>query len=238
MMDNTSKDPVQVRTQDKVSRIRVQRSQLYDELAADIADNYADSTGNQDTSLSENTENIAGIPKASVYTLSSSSKKYEKSSWSYRNWFEYQVHCHALCHACVETRYLDWHAAHLEDKTQIEVLNPDVRQDKGLGQTTPLGKPFAPVSGNVKTDYSSLLPDYGTLRGYGIGVFQAVNSGTEDLRNTYSRYGYQPPLYEDWYGRITHTDFVSMYDKPSIYRTSGWMVQRFLQPLCGNDGFY
>ena len=71
----------------------------------------------------------------------------------------------------METRYLDWHAAHLEDKTQIEVLNPDVRQDKGLGQTDPLGKPFADVSGNVKTDYSSLLPDYGTLRGFGIGVF-------------------------------------------------------------------
>ena len=86
MMDNTSKDPVQVRTQDKVSRIRVQRSQLYDELAKDIAKKYADnSTGNQDTSLSENTKPIASIPKASVYTLSSSSKNYEKSSWSYRN---------------------------------------------------------------------------------------------------------------------------------------------------------
>lgn len=53
MMDNTSKDPVQVRPQDKVSRIRVQRSQLYDELAKDIAEKYVDSTGNQDTSLSE-----------------------------------------------------------------------------------------------------------------------------------------------------------------------------------------
>ncbi len=94
----------------------------------------------------------------------------------------------------VETRYLDWHAAHLEDKTQIEVLNPDVRQDKGLGQTTPLGKPFAAVSGNVKTDYSSLLPDYGTLRGYGIGVFQAVNSGTEDTRNTYQGTGISLPF--------------------------------------------
>ena len=220
MMDNTSKDPVQVRTQDKVSRIRVQRSQLYDELAKDIAKKYADnSTGNQDTSLSENTKPIASIPKASVYTLSSSSKNYEKSSWSYRNWFEYQVYCDAWYHDRVETRYLDWHAAHLEDKTQIEVLNPDVRQDKGLGQTDPLGKPFADVSGNVKTDYSSLLPDYGTLRGYGIGVFQAINSGTEDTRNTYV----QGPLYEDWYGRITHTDFVSMYDKlPYIGRQDGW----------------
>lgn len=69
-------------------------------------------------------------------------------------------------------------------------------------------------------DYSSLLPYYGTLRGYGIGVFQAENRGTEDTRNGEL---VQSNLREDWYGRITHTDFVSMYDKlPYIGRQDGW----------------
>lgn len=227
MMSDTSKDPVVVRDQDKVSRIRVQRSQFYDELEEKLKKDLKD--GYSDDSFAEHTEEVDGQPKASVRTLNSSAANYEKSSWSYRNWFAYETVCynHGYWYTS-ESRYLDWHAAHLEDKTQIQVLNPDVRQDKGLGNTSGTdafgkilsGYPFGTASGNVQLDYSSLLPYYGTLRGYGIGVFQAANSGTEDTRGR--GWGYSD-LKEDWYGRITHTDFVSMYDKlPYIGRQDGW----------------
>lgn len=77
MMSDTSKDPVVVRDQDKVSRIRVQRSQFYDELEDELKKDLKD--GYSDDSFAEHTEEVDGQPKASVRTLNSSAANYEKS---------------------------------------------------------------------------------------------------------------------------------------------------------------
>lgn len=208
---STSMDPsYQVRAQDKVSHIRVQRSALYDAWFKN-----SDPVGNGSLTINRKDDAITRTKDKTVLNKTSGTEN-GKSSWSYRDWYAYQTSYGATY------SYAEWHAGHLEDAASIYVIPPVIRQKNGLGMPAD-GAPFADPSGDITKNYpnTSDVPAYGLLRGYGLGIYQQNHDGIEIASVRTGHYD-EVPLRDDWNGRITHADYVSMRDTlPYIGRRDG-----------------
>ncbi|MCD7906453.1 MAG: hypothetical protein LUH04_01915, partial [Clostridium sp.] len=215
---NLSRDPRyagKVRQEDKVSRIRVQKSAVSDDNA--------------------------GTEKGDNVTVVNRSDRGTKSTWSYRNW--HYVYTDAMYSGNHD--YSEWHAGHLEDETLIRVLPSNVQQQKGLGMTAdgkafaaaggniqydqPTdGFPFL-IPGIAGSQMLG-LPYYGQLRAFGIGINQQVDSSTEKSTprtwvstGMYSGYYIYDYLYSEWNNRFTHVDYAQLTDVlPLIGRKDGF----------------
>ena len=215
---NLSRDPRyagKVRPEDKVSRIRVQKSAVSDA-----------NTG------SESGDNVTVVNSGGAQT---------KSTWSYRNW--HYVYMDYSYYG--NTNYSEWHAGHLEDGAEIRVLPSQVQQQKGLGMTAggkAFAAAGGNIQYDQPTDglqflipgiagFQTLgLPYYGQLRAYGIGINQLVDTSTEKSTprtwvstGTYSGYYIYDYLYSEWYNRFTHVDYADLTDiMPEITRKDGF----------------
>lgn len=207
--EDNSKDPYQARTQDQVTRIRVQEADLYNKWYKECFSKQKEYDGDK-------------LDKTVLAKAENGEMNRGKSNWSYKNWHFHQEHYHAYRNYHPVTKYSEWHARHLEDETVINGVPSDVLLQKGLGQTgkiqnSDLGKPFAAASGDIRKDSSQT--DYGKLRAYGIGINQLAYQTPDDVAGNI----YEDPLYAEWKDRITHVDYLSMNDTlPYIGRKDGF----------------
>lgn len=213
---STSMDPYTVRQQDKVSHIRVQRPELYETWFGDGAGNVTTTVDGKQISI-DRTDGNTQTKRPEDRTVLTGGRGNGKSSWSYRDWYAYLAtndHSHY--------KYAEWHAGHLEDAASMYVIPPVIRQKNGLGMPAG-GAPFADPSGDITQNYpnDSEVPAYGLLRGYGLGIYQQNHDGIE-IKSVRPTHMVEVPLRDDWYGRITHADYVSMRDTlPYIGRRDG-----------------
>ena len=203
---NLSREPRyagKVRDQDKVSRIRVQKSAVSNRNAG-----------------SETGDNVTVVNSKAAAT---------KSTWSYRNWHYVYDSYYSYTFSEWHAGHLEDEAQIRVLPAQVQQQKGlgktvDGRAFAAAGGNIQFDQPtdaFTFLIPGITGNQTLGIPYYGQLRAFGIGINQLIDSSSEKSTSI-GRYSYTY-LNSEWCNRFTHVDYVEMTDVlPQIGRKDGF----------------